>query len=440
MTRAANLTWPLFVGTLLGTSSCAPVTGPLAAEVVVRAGDAYELATVQLESVTDLFGGGTERFDVRAGGGFYAAPATEGAELDGLDVEAFWASSRAPYGELRPDLTFDGERWVARDFDGLYYLTVLYNLERSFLHLETLRDRDPFVPGSRVEVSLYGTPLATKALPIPVVLGDNAAYSPGADQFLIVPVISQRAGAPPFMDEAVATHELHHRVFFHRVMSRDDVFPLYKRLIYAQLYRNSDASADDPNATAPVVEVYSPTEARSLQLLKGFDEGLADVFAVSFTGDPDLLGRVLPEAAAMRHLEGEFARTGTFADLEDGTLSRQFAAACQVDGQGNNFARLGVNHYCVGTLLAASLWQASGPDPQRFREELVPSIGPALDDIAAGMVDLTPAGQALVFSLELALEALARHAPAPLQEALCAAFATRFGRLLDTGSVPTCAP
>lgn len=423
-------------------AACAPVSGPVSVEALVRDADdpdGYRLETVTLSSVTDLFGGKGELFDVRAGEGFYASPTLDERELDGWSAEDMWQASRAGGDDVRPDLYFDGERWVARDFDSLHYLTVFHNLEEAFAFLREELDRPSGATDAHAHVGLHGVPVSSKALPVPIVLGDNAAYSPGADMFLVVPVINQTSGVPPFMDVGVATHEFHHRVFFHRVMVRDDVFPLWKRLSFPQIYKQEELNAAGSDALTDAASIlYSPEELRTFNELRGLDEGLADAFAAGKTGDPDLLRAFAPEQSPMRSLEGELAQSGTFGALEDGTLPDGFNGPCAVDDDGDNFAVLGMNFYCLGTLVAASLWDAADADVVVFRAEVLPAVELALDDLGDVIVERSPAGGTLVFSTEMALEVMAARLPPALAATFCSALAVRFARLLDEGGVPTC--
>src|SRR5690606_25212429 len=106
----------------------------------------------------------------------------------------------------------------------------------------------------------------------------------------------------------------HHRVFFHRVMLRDDVFPLWKRLSFPQIYKQEELNQAGLADLSNVGDLlYSPDELRTFNQLRGLDEGLADVFAVGKTGDPDFLSSFAPEHSFMRSLDGEYARS---ANLE----------------------------------------------------------------------------------------------------------------------------
>jgi hypothetical protein len=417
--------------------ACAPVHGPVDVEVFVRDADlqgGYRLGTVTIKSVSDLFAGRGELFDMRAGQSFFGTPVLAADELDELTPEALWSESRTEGSDMNPDLSFERGRYVARDFDSLHYLTAFYNLEQAFTFLRDELELPSSATKTHAMVSFYGTLVASKALPVSLVLGDNAAFAPVADSFLLVPVILQAAGTPPFMDLGVATHEFHHRVFFHRVLLQDDVFPFWKRQQFPQVYKQGQATDLEDVAAS----LYTDDERRVLNKLRGVDEGLADLFAAARTEDPDILRSFAPEQAPIRSLEGDLAAGGTYEALEDGTLGEGLNEACAVDGDGDNFAVLGMNPYCLGTLLAGALWESAEEDPAVIRAALLPAVALALDELGAAIAARSAPEGRLVFEVGMLLEAIAAQLPAERRLAACSSLRARFERVFTDEGVPSC--
>jgi hypothetical protein len=401
----------LGLGLLLG---CAPIAGPVDVEVVQGGGPGeFELTTATLNTVTDLVRGRGEQFDVNANLSVNALTLADVvSESEDYD-ELVLASRQTAGGDMSARLVRDGERYVGADFDSLHYLTTFHIFEDVFDFAgENLRDDHPAL--EKGLVGFYGQLNLIDILPIPLQSTDNAAYVPFADAWLTFRVFLADEGIPFAMNPGVVAHEFHHRVFFKTVLA-GDAFPLWRGWII-----------DDPTT-------------RSGNLLRGLDEGLSDLFAVAFTGDPAFMSPSLegPLAgeAEFRDLEGNFATEVTYDTLETTDLTREHRVHCGPASE-DLFAEERFNFYCVGTVVATALWASADRDPEVLRAEVLPAVEGALDQLGAEIVLASEESGELTFDFELFLRPLAERLPEARRARLCEELDVRFETLVP--QVPAC--
>ena len=410
-----------------------PVGAPLPVEALVDDPDAqggHRLDTVVLQEVVDVREGEGARFDVFGGLPYYATPTSDAAALDAMDPDELAAAARGEGGSMRAaDIAWDGSRWVARDFEGMEYLTILSTLEEAFRFLDGKGSNPTTALTQKGVVTFFGHGLATPILPIPVVAGDNAAYVPSADMLFVVPTLFQASGTPYFMDSAVAVHELHHRVFQHRVL-RGAAYPIWRRLTFPHVYDQPDGT--DPEA---LTTLLSPREARTQMLLAGVNEGVSDVAAAAYAGRSDFVQVLGEEEGRMRDLAGPIGAEATFAQLERGGASDEVVQHC-FGGSGSSIADAPqFNFYCLGTILAGTLWSAVDGDPVAYRDEVLPTVEDGLDALGPLIAERTGDGEAF-FEPELILQAIVEAADDDLRARLCAVIPTRFPA--EDQEVPPC--
>lgn len=420
MTRALllpSVVWLLAVAA--PSSSCAPVAGPVDVEVLVPDGEGdFHLDTVTLESVTDLFRGTGERFDIRAAVNINAFTVLEELEQGQLGFRELVARGRSDNGDdMQPRLAWDGARYVAEDFDSLQYLTVFHNFERAWSFAEALGD-DSTATTDKSMVGFYGSLSLADELPVPLQTSDNAAYVTFSDAWMTFRIFLAQDGVPFAMNAGVIAHELHHRVFFHNVFG-GEAFGSWRTW------------------------VTSDGMSRSGNLVKGLDEGLADLFAVGVTRDlafmsPSLAGAFSSEAG-FRDLEGELALSATYDGLSSSLLSEEVHQHC-------GFARdLGqdlyelpqFNFYCAGTLVARALWEGASEDFGVLERDVLPAVNRALSGVGQRIADATSTDE-LLFDLDMFLDALVLELPVERQGPMCAALAPRFESFFAEGRVPSC--
>ena len=405
--------------------ACAPIPGPVVVEAVVpdlEAEGFVTLADVTLQTVVDLNTGRAERFDVR---GDFKVNATDLTDLSGDDFDSMVARVRGDGGDdISPHMHDDGERFVALDFETLFYFTVLANFEAAFAAGDALGDKSRatgIADDDHAVVGMYASVVLAPFLPLPLLSADNAAYAAPIDGWLALRTAFQ-TGVPFAMHRGVIAHEFGHRVFFHNVFSSvAGGFSAWRR----------DTTETEPNAA----------EVRAQMLIKGLDEGLADVFAMAALRDKDAINRAFAVAgdafgpeARRRDVEGDFAATATYDRLRTLDLDDELLTDCSFKDEASaaNFEKP-FNFYCVGTVVAAALWQTAESDPAILAVEVEPAVIAALPRIGEALVNDAD------FDIHLFLEPFVQALPVGRRrDTACDAIAARFRSLVDAGKVPSC--
>lgn len=404
-------------------SSCGPLSGPLDVEVLLFDDDGASeprLGTVTLHSVTDLSRGAGERFDVRAGLNVNAFTLLDELREGQLSFEEIVRRGRESSGDdMRPRLSWDGARYVAEDFDSLQYLTLFHNFERAWDFAEDIGDAST-ATSEKSLVGFYSSVSLNDELPVPLQTSDNAAYVTFIDAWMTFRMFLVQEGVPFSMNGGVIAHELHHRVFFHNVF-RGEAFDSWRAW------------------------VTSDEVTRAGNLIKGLDEGLADLFAVGLTRDLGFMGHSLrgafEEQAAFRDLDGELAAALTYDDLLSSLLPQGLQEHCGFATEvGQDLYALGqFNFYCAGTLVARALWEGAGEDFGVLQADVLPAVNRALPRVGQRIADDSPSEQ-LIFDLDVFLEALVVELPAERRGVMCAALEPRFESFFAERRVPACAP
>lgn len=401
-------------------AACAPIEGPVVVEAVVpdRDADGFSaLGDVQLDTVLDLRAGRTERFDIRGGLDINLADFSELATTRASMVE----QTRGDGGDdVSPQMHFDGERYVADTYETLFYFTMLANFESAFAFADdvgVVNRATSRAAEDHAVVGMFSSVVVSPLLPIPLLSSDNAAYAPPLDGWLALRSAFQ-AGVPFAMHRGVIAHEFAHRVFFHSTVSDiDGGFDLWRTGI-----TDTDPSRD---------------ELRAQMLLKGLDEGLADVFAITALQNKDAVVEAFSVAdggfvaeAARRDVEGDFAAVATYDNLRERSLEPTLLSGCNLDV--DDF-RGSFNFYCVGTVIAATLWQAAEADPAIMRSAIEPAVLVALPQVGAALAN------GVAFDVDQFLEPFVQALPAGRRRELaCEAVSERFTSLVRAGRVPTC--
>jgi hypothetical protein len=401
-------------------AACAPIGGPVVVEAVVpdRDVDGFaSLGDVRLDTVVDLNTGRAERFDIRSGLDVNLADFADLATTRASMVE----QTRGDGGDnVAPQMHFDGERYVADTYETLFYFTMLANFESAFAFADDVGVANRATSSAdenHAIVGMFSSVVVSPLLPIPLLSSDNAAYAPPLDGWLALRSAFQ-AGVPFAMHRGVIAHEFAHRVFFHTTVSDiDGGFDLWRTAI-------TDAS---------------PTrdELRAQMLLKGLDEGLADVFAITALQNKDAVIEAFSAAdggfvaeAARRDVEGDFAAVATYDNLRDRSLEPKLLSGCNLDV--DDF-RGSFNFYCVGTVVAATLWEAAEADPAIMRSAIEPAVLVALPQVGAALAN------GVAFDIDQFLEPFVQALPAGRRRELaCETIAVRFASLVRSGRVPSC--
>jgi len=414
------LAWSLAALLLAGASACDPLGSPVVVEALVPDSSArggVALNDVTLERMLDLRTGRGQDFDVR---GDFKVNVGDFSDLSG-DFDVMVERIRGNGGaDVDPHMSFDGTRYVADDYETLFYFSVTANFESAFAYARAAGDTSrasSSAENERAVVGLFASVVLSPLLPLPILSSDNAAYAAPVDGWLALRSAFQD-GVPFAMHRGVIAHEFGHRLFFHNVFSSvDGGFELWQQ---------------DNTETE-----LSPEQLRGQMLLKGIDEGLADVFAMAALADKDAIndafsfaGDAFEPEAARRDVEGAFGTAATYDNLRDLSLDASHLQSCALTRP--DFDQQ-FNFYCVGTVLAAAIWEAADRDPVVMATEMEPAVITALPGIGEVLVTGVP------FDVDLFLEPFVQAAaPGVRRDKLCAQFAIRFESLVAAGKVPSC--
>lgn len=413
----------LLVATIIATGlacACGPIAGPVTVEALVAdqsAEGGARLDDVELETVENLRTGRGSDFDVVGGlkmVGDAVLEAGRGADSDDELIER--ARATGGWHDVNAHLSFDGTRWVAEDFQTLTLFSAFAGLERAWRYAEDVGD-DSGATGQHALVGLEASTVLSGTLPINLMTSDNAAYAAPLDSWLLLRVAVQD-GVPFAMSADILAHEYGHRFFHKNVYDDERAFAFFKKGFTEM----------------------TDLEQRASRLARGVDEGLADLFSLGVTGEVQGVPRVFEAAGPLfapesgrRDLEGGFADVATYQNLRDLTLDSELLDGCGASAQGDLFSQASFNHYCLGTVLARSLWDASGRDVEVLRGDVQPAVRRALSRMAENIAASDD------FDVDLLLEPVAAELPpGARRDAACAAFRDKFGVLVDEGRVPTC--
>jgi len=399
-------------------TACDPLAGSLLVQAVVRDVDSNEidLGVVEITTPTDLMQGQGTLFRVRRDVSIHKLgllgvedTAQYPTLMDYVDAKQAEAGGRPPDMSLHSESLAEGDVIVADDYDTLFVLSTWVGLERSLLYFREAGD-DTGATDKELLVAQYGK---VHFLGIPEGGADNAAYLDRTDTMILDPVFlvgqlnAMSSDALPLaLSDGVIAHELGHRLFFYRVFVdvAEDAFRM-------------DAEGDTPQGTK--------------NLVRGLNEGVADAMAIGMTRDP-YFGRFV-SLGDDRDVEGDFARALTYDLLRDG-----------VDDEGcgdeeADFAAVNFNPYCIATVFARSLWEASGEDGDVFHDVIGPALVRALPRFGRAIDDDSASAGVFTVKTGHLLEALVDELAGTVHDdLLCAALAVRFASVVENGEVPSC--
>ena len=306
----------------------------------------------------------------------------------------------------------------ARTFESILALTAFSHFERLFAFAETNHCAYHF--NRPLTLALYGEINNGDSPAHNVSKRDNVLFVGVADTVFLLP-LGKEDGLPLSMHEGVLAHEFHHRIFWRAVWEHPAFSNLWS--LYQSRYKPGGTKLD----------------TRSRVLLNALDEGLADVFAIAYTGLPDYLSISLTEDATenlrkQRDLNGDFALAVTYEMLAKAELPQAFLSMC--GEQSDNFTNLKFNVYCLGTVVAKVLYDASGGNANTLRLAILPHIVPSLAAIAATL------NQGKSIDLDIFFDVLVRRVGTTstvVRQRLCEEIRHRFSTLATTERLPACA-
>lgn len=422
MNSPQRLAWP-FVA-IVASLACQGPSSPIKAEVLDfdPSNESWRLATVHLDSVVDL--------NILKGKNF----SLYGDQLLSVDaLNAKGSSTPSSPEAMRSDivaregspvqLSYDlyddgqgGQVAVTNDFESLSMLTVFNHFEKVWDFAHNIGGDRSGATSKETMIGFYATVGATIGISIPILTSDNAAFVGMSDSFVILrsQILN---GVPLALNSAVIAHEFSHRLFFHNV---------YAGPAFNNWYQSTVAGTNTDSLAA-----------RSIVLLSALDEGSADTHALTFLGRTDFISDSLQGSSGattriQRDIEGNFADVTTYEDLKWDTINDPETGDDLCGGSSEDFSLSTWNFYCLGTVWARSLWDASGRDIEVMRQEIEPALIRSMRRLGDEHL-----ASYWGFDFDIIMQLMAEEVPESRRPQLCAAFRDKFQILTDTG-VPAC--
>ncbi|WP_338865343.1 hypothetical protein [Myxococcus stipitatus] len=342
-------------------AGCAPdPQTPVKIRALVLSGNGqYVPEEVELKTVDDIVGLSGTVADIHGGARIVFDP--KDPELtNATTADAFAAALLKGEGHdvAANYINQDDVLWPA-DFHTWNMVTTYYNLERAF---------DYFREVTNIPVTDFKKPVKTYYFPEfvltdvqPGPMKDNALYFSAMESFLILP-FDQLQRAPLSINAGVITHEYAHRIF------------------------NLKAYGGTPFPEALITWSSPGGASPGANILKSFDEGLADLHAYGATCRSK-------NGCDTRFLSTSFygAEHGPLADQRDlAKTDRCIDDALRDSIRDNSLGQFSGKEYLVGTILASALYQAGEATGQR--DILLRSIVAAYNDettATPGILQLT---------------------------------------------------
>ncbi|HZI14044.1 MAG TPA: hypothetical protein VE153_27000 [Myxococcus sp.] len=351
----------------------------------------YAPEEVELKTITDIVSLNGTVADFR-GGARIVLDSTDQDVVTAGTPEAF---ANAILKEAGHDVTAsyiekDGVLWPA-DFHTWNMVTAYYNLERAFDYFQTVGN----IPAADFKdpVNAYYFPEFVLADQDKDPQQDNALYFSALKSFLVLP-FDELQRAPLAMNAGVIAHEYAHRVFNLKAYN-DQAFP--------QALTTWLAGGASPGAN----------------ILKSFDEGLADLHAYGATCKTKK--GCDPRFFSTSFHGDKFGQVAVNRDLS--RTDRCMTVGLRDQLRNLNFAQFTGKEYEVGTLLASALFQAGEARGQR--DVLLRSIVAAYNDSNPQTPGLFQLAQQNIanqngFTLAVASSAIISHiSDLQLKEAVC---------------------
>ncbi|MEM7494644.1 MAG: hypothetical protein AAF471_00555 [Myxococcota bacterium] len=402
-------------------SACAG--GPTGADTPVVIVDGIDntaqLRTVQLRTMEDLHTMRGQRISL------VRRADVDLAKLAELEKSGEFSSFQAFYGQAeqevtsepaRPSLLWQGGRWVPRDFDSLMLVTAYAHLEEIMAFFRTVVRDESGATKNPLSVGLYATVHSGGKLSLGDLSG-NAFYSRLPDMLFVLRTGAER-WLPYGLNKTVLAHEFAHRVFQYNVWVRQ---PQVQQYVWASPGRYLQGN---------------PT----LLFFRATDEGLADLAAILFTGDPSAFGYAFRGGfnGQTRDLQSSFAQEATYDKLMQtkSPFAQQWQCHYSEDAM----------WYCLGTVLVRTLLDAAAPEGSmeekitRLRQHFAPLLPRILQDVGSyiaasqGYYGINVFFHQAVSRLRQVDDSSSRQ----LALHLCEATRKRFTSLTNPGMLPAC--
>ena len=296
------------------------------------------LDTVQLQTLQDLHALQGQYISMRSQTNLDLMELLDLSKKGGFETfQTFYEHARQQVVSepVHPNLLWQSSRWVPQDFDSLMMVSAYAHLEeimaffRNVVGDQSGATKNPFSIGFYSTVRFFGKL-------DPQGLSANASYSYLPDMLFLL-----RPGSEKWLSyglhKTVLAHEFTHRFFHYNVW-------VEQLETQTHFWRAPDKILAD---------ITSQTHYYAT------DEGLADLVAILFTGDPSALGYAFHGTpnGLMRDLQGPFAQEATYDKLVQ--INKPFAEEwkCHYSG-GLPWDQM---QYCLGTVLARTVLDAASP-------------------------------------------------------------------------------
>lgn len=290
------------------------LNGPVWVQLPVTNGEKYSLSPVEILSLKNL-----KRLSGLAAQ-FFIDPAVENGELSGRS----------------PDFKYiraDNDVVVPTDSLSLQLASV-------YMHMEKLKILDESAGAG--SINKWPRKVAVNAIysaPGEGRLFNNALYSGQIDAMVFVPYIQD--DLPVMVNAGVIGHEHFHSLFYKTV-----IVPLGDKYPEAQkaTVHDEQAQLEQMGAAKEPKSALETEEDRDLYhavVLRGLNEGLADVWGWIYSGDVDFVHRSIPQEKITRRIDLPLQRLSSATEIRN--YVNLYASSGQTMGVayslGNQFAR-----------------------------------------------------------------------------------------------------
>jgi hypothetical protein len=331
----------------------------------------YGLQVVDVPRMTNMFELKGERFIFMAGRNVPFQEYSQSYEThDSFESARADFLKKNPFEPASPKLAWNGSYYRAMDFDSLYMLTAYYWFEQAADFFSSVVHDRSSATQTPVIVSVYGAFTSKGLIRVPIGFVDNSGYRALEDVFKMYRVGDQE-GVPFEMNPGVVAHEVHHRIF-HNLVFQSKGKAGYE--VWKRFHDNKS----------------SLTYARARVLLRATDEGMADIHAVAFSRNPNFLAMSqafgdLKAIDAQRDLDGSFSTLATYDNLADSSIDTPYLTNC--NGESLNYANTHWRYYCLGTVIAKTLWDASDNDIDVLRNEILPVLNQSFTVLGDALIE-----------------------------------------------------
>lgn len=385
---------------------------PQKVQIIKSDGKSYDFAEVSLPNLKDLFSLQGNNFSFYANQTYFSYEFNE-------KIKSF-NSFNEMLNILQKDIASQPIKLDLQAYEGVYKANSFESLilVSAYYAFEDIRQKAQqyFNISSKafnhLNIGFYPSLLTSKSSFSAYLTEDNAIYMPNLDSVFLL-VAGELKGLPLNINVGAYAHEYFHRIF-HKEVWESTNWQAFKKDIKQ--------------------ENYSDSELRSKMLLSSTDEGLADLFAVAYSANPDFLflsltndSKKLKYNKELRNLDGEFANIANYEKLYMSMMPKPWNNICK---NSHNFINPNFNHYCLGVLIAKTFYLAADSNIDSLRNDIMPLIHYGLKAIALRLKNNQH------YNLYVLLEAVAANAPSEIKSNLCKAYDKKFHSLM--GKIPSC--